>query len=131
VALYRGTVEAAGRTFDPMRIAVARDLFITRDSEETEEALRRRAAGHQRMIDVARRPGQTPGATSGSHVLAWADRPEARTEAALVGTLAEIVTRLHALRDAGVRHLLFSIQGQHRDTLHRLAREVMPEFGGE
>ncbi len=114
ISIYR---DAAGSRSDPNMIAVARDVYIAESRAELDDALRRRDIGHQRMIDAAR----APGVTSGSHILAWADRPEARTEAALYGSAAEIEARLQALRDAGVTTVLCNILGQHRPTLRRMA----------
>jgi alkanesulfonate monooxygenase SsuD/methylene tetrahydromethanopterin reductase-like flavin-dependent oxidoreductase (luciferase family) len=70
------------------------------------------------MIDIARTPGQA----GGSHVLAWADRPEARTEAALYGTPPEVAAKLAALRQAGVVYVLANILGQSRETLRQFAQ---------
>jgi alkanesulfonate monooxygenase SsuD/methylene tetrahydromethanopterin reductase-like flavin-dependent oxidoreductase (luciferase family) len=117
IAVYR---DAAGPHFDPSMIAVARDVYIADSAAELEDALRRRAVGHQRMIDAAR----TPGTASGSHILAWADRPEARTEAALYGSAAQVEAGLAALRDAGVTTVLCNILGHHRPTLQRMAALV-------
>ena len=114
IALYRATVEANGRAFDPRSVAVARDACLTVDAAD---ALRRRAAGHQRMIDAAR----TPGRDGGSHILAWADRPEARAEAALYGTPEDVAPKIAALHDAGVHYLLLNILGNSRETLRGFA----------
>jgi alkanesulfonate monooxygenase SsuD/methylene tetrahydromethanopterin reductase-like flavin-dependent oxidoreductase (luciferase family) len=114
IVLYRATVEASGRTFDPMSVAVARDACLTEDAAD---ALRRRAAGHKRMIDAAR----TPGRDGGSHILAWADRPEARTEAALYGTPGAVAEKVAALQDAGVHYVLLNILGNSRETLRGFA----------
>ena len=114
IALYRTTIEANGRAFDPMSVAVARDACLTAD---VPDALSRRATGHRRMIDAAR----TPGRASGSHILAWADRPEARAEAALYGSLDTAAGKLAALHDAGVRYVLLNILGNSRETLRAFA----------
>ena len=117
IALYRATVEAHGRVFDPLSVAVARDARLTRDAADRTEALRQRAVGHQRMIEAAR----TPGRAGGSHILAWAERPEARTDAALYGTMGDITAKLAALRRVGVRHVLLNILGHSRPTLREVA----------
>jgi alkanesulfonate monooxygenase SsuD/methylene tetrahydromethanopterin reductase-like flavin-dependent oxidoreductase (luciferase family) len=114
IAVYR---DAAGPRLDPSMVAVARDVYIADTPAELDDALSRRADGHQRMIDAAR----TPGTASGSHILAWADRPEARTEAALYGSAAQVEAGLAALRDAGVTTVLCNILGHHRPTLRRMA----------
>jgi alkanesulfonate monooxygenase SsuD/methylene tetrahydromethanopterin reductase-like flavin-dependent oxidoreductase (luciferase family) len=68
------------------------------------------------MIDAARAPGQR----DGSHILAWADRPEARTEAALYGTEDQVAAKLQALQQSGVTYVLCNLLGHHRPTLRRL-----------
>jgi alkanesulfonate monooxygenase SsuD/methylene tetrahydromethanopterin reductase-like flavin-dependent oxidoreductase (luciferase family) len=108
--------KAAGRRFDPTMVAVARDVFIADSPAEIESAFNRRADAHQRMIDAAR----TPGAKTGSHILAWADRPEARTEAALYGTADQVAAKLRALSSAGVHYVLCNILDQDRPTLRNL-----------
>jgi alkanesulfonate monooxygenase SsuD/methylene tetrahydromethanopterin reductase-like flavin-dependent oxidoreductase (luciferase family) len=114
IATYR---DAAGANFNPTMIAVARDVFIGDSASEVDDALGRRAVGHQRMIDAARVPGQS---AAGSHILAWVDRPEARTEAALYGTPDHVAAKLEALREAGVTYVLCNILGHSRPTLRRL-----------
>jgi alkanesulfonate monooxygenase SsuD/methylene tetrahydromethanopterin reductase-like flavin-dependent oxidoreductase (luciferase family) len=113
IATYR---DAAGSHFDPAMVAVARDVYIGDSDAEIEDAFRRRAIGHQRMIDAARAPGQA----TGSHILAWTDHPEARSEAALYGSPEQVADKLDALRQAGVTYVLCNILGQSRPTLRRL-----------
>lgn len=106
---------------DPSMIAVARDVYIGDTRADVDRAFTGRNAGHQRMIDAAR----APSAQTGSHILAWADRPEARTEAALYGTPDEVATKLQALAAAGVQYVLCNILGQHRPTLRGIT-ELRP-----
>jgi alkanesulfonate monooxygenase SsuD/methylene tetrahydromethanopterin reductase-like flavin-dependent oxidoreductase (luciferase family) len=113
IAIYRDT---AGARFDPAMIAVARDVYIGDSDAEIEDAFRRRAIGHKRMIDAARAPGQS----AGSHILAWEDRPEARIEAALYGSPEQVAAKLDTLRQAGVTYVLCNIIGHSRSTLRRL-----------
>jgi alkanesulfonate monooxygenase SsuD/methylene tetrahydromethanopterin reductase-like flavin-dependent oxidoreductase (luciferase family) len=107
--------DAAGAQ-DPAMIAVARDVYIGDSAAEIDAAFDRRAIGHQRMIDAARAPGQH----GGSHILAWADRPESRTEAALYGTPDQVAAKLLALQQASVTYVICNILGHHRPTLRRL-----------
>ena len=88
---------AAGDRFDPSMIAVARDVYIGGSAAEIDDAFNRRAQAHQRMIDVSR----TPGVETGSHILAWADRPDLRTEAALFGTQAQVAAKLQIWKQPG------------------------------
>ncbi len=118
IAVYR---DAAGPRFDPTMIAVARDVYIADSDSELEDALRRRAVGHQRMIDAAH-----ASTTSGSHILAWAaHRPEGRTER-VVWLRCAGRSELAALRGSGVTAVLCNILGHHRPTLRRMARFARP-----
>ena len=47
IALYRAEREAGGRRFDPMQVAVARQLYVAKDKAEAAAALERAAAIHQ------------------------------------------------------------------------------------
>ena len=114
IALSR---QVSGAAFDPAMIAVARDVYIGDSTAEIDDAFVRRDFGHQRMIDAARAPSQQ----SGSHILAWAARPEARKDAALFGSPDEVRAKLKTLEDAGVTTVLCNILGSSRPTLRRLA----------
>lgn len=124
IALYRAEVEARGRVFDPMSVALARDVYVARDAADKSAALERNARQRQRIIDVAR----TPGRSGGSHVLAYADSASGNEAAALYGSPDEIARKLEALRAAGVHYVLGSMGGGSRDTLRRFAREIAPAF---
>lgn len=41
IALFKAAVEARGRVFDPLSVAVARDMYIARDAADTQAALER------------------------------------------------------------------------------------------
>ena len=49
-------VEARGRAFDPMHVAVARAVHIAKDAADKEAALERRYQGHMRINALAKRP---------------------------------------------------------------------------
>ena len=51
-------VEALGRTFDPMHVAVARAVHIAKNAADKEAALERRYQGHMRINALARPPGR-------------------------------------------------------------------------
>jgi alkanesulfonate monooxygenase SsuD/methylene tetrahydromethanopterin reductase-like flavin-dependent oxidoreductase (luciferase family) len=130
IAIYREAREAHGLGFNPMQVAVARQLYIARDKADTEAALVRQAAYIKRMADVARAPNPNAAATVRSHLNAYADRPGATEEHAMFGTPDEILARLAALRDAGVGYIIFAFAGG-VEQLRWFARDVMPEFSGE
>lgn len=121
ITLYRRELEAAGHLYEPMRVAVARNVFVARDAAEKEQALGRQAQIHGRLLSLSR------GAESraGSHILGYADAPEAH---ALIGSADEISEGLAALAQVGVAYVLLIGQSS-RDNLRRFAEQIMPRFG--
>ncbi|MBM3342796.1 MAG: LLM class flavin-dependent oxidoreductase [Betaproteobacteria bacterium] len=124
IALYKSEVQARGRVFDPMSVALARDVYIARDAADKQAALERNARQRQRIIEVALAPGKS----GGSHVLAYQDSATGNEAAALYGSPDEIARKLEALRAAGVHYVLASMGGGARDTLRRFAKEIAPAF---
>lgn len=125
IALYRAEREAHGLTFDPMQIAIARQLYVAEDEADKAAALRRQAAYTRRTVEVSRAP--TPGDKASSHVLAYADRPGGTEEHALYGRPEQICAMLEELRQAGAHYILLIFSGGEMQ-LGRFAREVMPSF---
>jgi alkanesulfonate monooxygenase SsuD/methylene tetrahydromethanopterin reductase-like flavin-dependent oxidoreductase (luciferase family) len=123
IAVYKAEREAHGLGFDPMQVAVARQLYVARDNADRDAALRRQAEYTKRTIDASRYPS----AKAGSHVLAYADRAGATEENALYGTPGEIAGMIESLRDNGIAYVLLTIAGG-IDQLRRFAREIMPAF---
>jgi alkanesulfonate monooxygenase SsuD/methylene tetrahydromethanopterin reductase-like flavin-dependent oxidoreductase (luciferase family) len=125
IALYRSEREARGRAFDPMGVAVARQLYVASDPADVEAALAQQAESARRTLDVSRSPGRS----GGSHVLAYSGESGATEEHALFGTPEEIRSRLAALSDVGAEYVLLTVHGG-KEQLHRFAEEVMPAFSG-
>ena len=122
IALYKAEVEARGRAFDPMTVAVARDVYVAKDAADKAAALERNAKFRRRTVEVA----TTPGRPGGSHILQYQHTAEASEAVALYGSPDEIGGRLGALRDAGVSYILAIHCGGSRESLRRFAREVVP-----
>ena len=127
LALFRAEVEARGRTFDPMQVALARNLYVASDAAETREALERQAEQHARMMALSQRPD----GSNRSHITAYADAPGGTEASALYGTPARIADEIAALRAVGVRYILLNGGQQLRQTLRRFSADVMPAFMGE
>jgi alkanesulfonate monooxygenase SsuD/methylene tetrahydromethanopterin reductase-like flavin-dependent oxidoreductase (luciferase family) len=123
IAIYRHELEAAGHVFEPMRVAVARNIFVVQDAAEKDEAIGRQARVHERLLSLSRGSQSRPG----SHILAYADTPQ-RDAHSLIGTAEEVVEGLAALQEVGVAYVLLFGQGS-RDNLRRFAEKVMPKFG--
>jgi alkanesulfonate monooxygenase SsuD/methylene tetrahydromethanopterin reductase-like flavin-dependent oxidoreductase (luciferase family) len=120
IELYRCELEAVGHAFDPMRVAVARNIFVADDATEKHEAVRRQTQIHERLLSLSRGSESR----SGSHILGYADTPEAHS---LIGTAEEVAEGLAALEEVGVAYVLLFGQGS-RINLRRFAERVMPKF---
>jgi len=123
IAIYSAERNAHGLRFDPMQVAVARQLYVAKDEADKRAALKRQAAYTRRTVEVSRAPDRK----AGSHVLAYADRAGGTEENALFGTPDEICAMLEALREAGADYVLLTIAGGVAQ-LRRFAREIMPAF---
>jgi alkanesulfonate monooxygenase SsuD/methylene tetrahydromethanopterin reductase-like flavin-dependent oxidoreductase (luciferase family) len=126
LAVFRAECEARGRTFDPMDVAIARNLYVARDAVEAQTALARLAQAHARMVALWQHPeGRHP-----SHVTAYAGTPGATEAGALYGTPDQVAAALEGLRAVGVRHVLLHAGEPTRQTARRFSTEVMPAFRG-
>jgi alkanesulfonate monooxygenase SsuD/methylene tetrahydromethanopterin reductase-like flavin-dependent oxidoreductase (luciferase family) len=123
IDLFKAECEARDRAFDPMDVAVARNVHAARDADDANAVLARLASAHSRMIERSR------GADGSrrSHIMAYADEPGAAEAHALVGPPEEIIAGVQALQAVGVRYLLIS-GVEARQSMQRFAAEVMPVF---
>jgi alkanesulfonate monooxygenase SsuD/methylene tetrahydromethanopterin reductase-like flavin-dependent oxidoreductase (luciferase family) len=124
IALFKAECEARDRAFDPMDVAVARNLYVARDANDASAALARQAGIHDRMIERSRGPD----GSKRSHIMAYADKAGATEAHALFGTPEEIIAGLQALQAVGVRYVLMSGADATRQSMRRFAAEVMPAF---
>jgi alkanesulfonate monooxygenase SsuD/methylene tetrahydromethanopterin reductase-like flavin-dependent oxidoreductase (luciferase family) len=125
IALFKAEVEARGRPFDPMSVAVTRSVHVVMSAAEREKAIEARLAARRRMERLAQRPdGQNR-----ASMMSYADTLEATEAGALYGTPDEISAKLQALRDVGAEYVLLNSAGG-PDSLRRFAREVRPAFAG-
>jgi len=100
IALFKAEVQAQGRVFDPMSVAVTRSINVVMTAAEREKALETRRAARQRMDRLARRPdGQNT-----ASMMSYADTSEAAEAGALYGTPDEIAAKLQTLRIELLRH---------------------------
>ena len=126
IALFKAAVEARGQTFDPMTVAVARDVYVSKDEADTRAALDRNARARQRILEVS----QFPGRKGGSHMLAYDHSVAIHEAVAIYGQPDAVMTKLEALQAVGVRYVLANIGGDSRESLRRLARDIVPAFSG-
>ena len=126
IAIFKHEVEARGRIFDPMTVAVTRSVHVVMTAAEKEKAVEVRMAARRRTERLAQRPdGQNK-----ASIMSYAMTPEAAEESALYGTPDEIIAKIQTLERLGARYVLLNSAGG-PETLRRFAREVMPVFARE
>src|SRR5690349_17945159 len=111
IALYKAERASHGLPFDPMQVAVARQLYVATDEADRAAALARQAAYTRRTVEVSRGPGAQFAGQSGSHVLAYADKAGGTEQHALFGTPDRIGAMLESLQQAGASYLLLTFAG--------------------
>jgi alkanesulfonate monooxygenase SsuD/methylene tetrahydromethanopterin reductase-like flavin-dependent oxidoreductase (luciferase family) len=116
IALFKAEVEARGRSFDPMRVAVARSVNIVDSKSAYDQAIETRMAARRRTQHLAQRPS-------------FQDTREAAEAGTLYGSPEEVSAKLQGLRDVGVEYVLLNSPSG-LPTLRRFAQEVMPAFAG-
>jgi alkanesulfonate monooxygenase SsuD/methylene tetrahydromethanopterin reductase-like flavin-dependent oxidoreductase (luciferase family) len=126
IALYRSEVEARGRRFDPMQVAVARNIYVATSARDAAAALERQAEQHARMLALSQRPD----GTNRSHITAYADAPGSTSASSIYGSPEKVVLELRALEQIGVRYVLLG-GGQSRDSMRRFAAHIMPAISGD
>ncbi len=126
IGAYRTEAEARGRPGTAGRIAVARNIRIADTADAIEEARATQAEQHRGMLALSKGPEGRAGQRS--HILGYAQTLEATLEHALIGPPEAIAAGLEGLRAAGVDYVLVNAGRAPRETLRRLARDVMPAF---
>jgi alkanesulfonate monooxygenase SsuD/methylene tetrahydromethanopterin reductase-like flavin-dependent oxidoreductase (luciferase family) len=124
IEYFKNQVATSKNIFDPMKVAVARDLYVAKNRADKDEALRRHSAMRQRTVEAAKAPGRA----GGSHILSYSLSDASTEQNALFGTRDEIVDKLKRLEAVGVEYVLVSNAGGSRESLRRFAREIMPDF---
>jgi alkanesulfonate monooxygenase SsuD/methylene tetrahydromethanopterin reductase-like flavin-dependent oxidoreductase (luciferase family) len=124
LGIYRDAVEASGKPYDPMSVAVARNLTIVNNDDEREAAMAQRMKALARMNNLAT-------SSDGAYRSSMASDPDLRRAAengTLIGTPAEIIDMIRRLRDGGVEYILFSSAYARPGLMQRIADEIMPAF---
>jgi alkanesulfonate monooxygenase SsuD/methylene tetrahydromethanopterin reductase-like flavin-dependent oxidoreductase (luciferase family) len=119
IALFRAEVEARGRTFDPMSVAVTRSINVVTTPAERQKAFENRIAARRRIDRLTFRP-------DGNNARRMIS-DEAIRAGALYGTPDEIAGKLETLRAAGATYVLLNSAGG-PPSLRRFAHEVRPAF---
>jgi alkanesulfonate monooxygenase SsuD/methylene tetrahydromethanopterin reductase-like flavin-dependent oxidoreductase (luciferase family) len=120
--IFKQAMTDAGRTYDPLRVGVARALMITNSAEERAQAI----AARIKHLTVMNSHGRAQNGGQNSSMVSDDDLRKAAVEGVLLGTPDEIIEKLKYLESAGVGYVLLSTATQ--DLLRTFAREVMPHF---
>ncbi len=118
--IYKAEVEACGRTFDPMDVAMSRAFYVAKSAEDKAKQIEARLANQTRLAKLA----QTPGGDSKSSMLSFDQTLDAAAESAMFGTPDEIAEKLSRLRDAGIEHMLLNGPAGSRENLRAFARDT-------
>lgn len=119
-----------GRAYDPLQVAVARGIFITRTEDEYQNALKARRDGLAKFVsNFGNLPGQE-GANKGQAGVqyqpqSYSDEIFEDESGALIGDPDRIVTQINLLRDIGFEYILMTMP-QKVETVRIFAEEVMP-----
>jgi len=124
ITLFKTEVERRGRVFNPLEIAVARDVFVAKNEDDKQAAHQRHRAFRDRVLAVSLAPGQTTGA----HILSYQKESDRAQDQTLFGTPDEINEKLEELKKVGVNYILCNSTGSTRDSMRRFAKELMCEY---
>jgi alkanesulfonate monooxygenase SsuD/methylene tetrahydromethanopterin reductase-like flavin-dependent oxidoreductase (luciferase family) len=119
IALFRAEVEARGRTFDPLSVAVTRSINVVSTPAELQKAFENRIAARRRIDRLTLRPDGK------NEKRMMTD--DAICAGALYGTPDEVAAKLETLRKAGAEYVLLNSAGGPA-SLRRFAHELRPAF---
>ncbi len=120
LAIYQQAIADCGREYDPLGVAVARALHITRNDEEREAAIVER----MKMLDAMNQYGRSRDGTQKSSMVSDDNLRIASEESALMGTPDDIIARLLRMREAGVEYVLLTNATE--EGLRTFSEEIMP-----
>jgi alkanesulfonate monooxygenase SsuD/methylene tetrahydromethanopterin reductase-like flavin-dependent oxidoreductase (luciferase family) len=129
IGIYKKTVEAQGRRFDPLSVGLTRALHIAATPAEREAAIELRSAFLRNVQQLSLSPsGEAPALGRARRALSAEEMRQATETDALIGPPEEIVRRLKQLEAGGVEYVMVIDVGGSLSALRIFAREVMPEF---
>ena len=122
LAIYKQALAAAGRAYEPMGVAAARGLMITRTDEEREAAIAQRIA----HLEVMNAFGSSADGKAKSSMVSDANLRKAAEDGLLIGTPDDIIARLQRMAAQGIGYVLLSARSQ--ESLRTFAKEIIPVF---
>ena len=104
-------------------IALARALYIARDEKDKIEAIERRMKARAKVDALSQRPD---GENKSSIMIHKGD--EEALDGALIGTIDEIVERIHKLEAGGINYILLVDAGGGLEGLRRFSKDIKPQI---
>lgn len=120
LAIFKQALADAGRAYDPLGVAVARGLVITRTDSEREDAIAKRI----QHLEVMNAFGSSTDGKTKSSMVSDANLRKAAEDGLLIGTPDDIIARLQRMADEGIEYVLLSTRSQ--ESLRAFAKEIMP-----
>lgn len=120
LAIYKQALAEAGRAQDPLSVAVARGLVITRTDEEREDAIVKRI----QHLETMNAFGSSSDGKTKSSMVSDANLRKAAEDGLLIGPPDEIIARLQRMGEEGIDYVLLSTRTQ--ETVRIFAKEIMP-----
>jgi alkanesulfonate monooxygenase SsuD/methylene tetrahydromethanopterin reductase-like flavin-dependent oxidoreductase (luciferase family) len=130
--IWKDECAKVGRAYDPMQVALARGVFVTRTQAEYETAVKNRREGTAKFVkNFGNLPGQEGKAPAGTQLQpqSYADSLFGDETCALIGSPDQIVAQLKALNALGFEYVLLTMP-QKVETIRTFAAEILPRIEG-
>ncbi len=105
------------------QIALARALYIAKDEKDKMEAIERRMNARAKVDNLSQRPDGKNRSSIMIH-----KGPDEALEGALIGTIDEIVQRLHHLKSGGVEYILLVDAGGGIEGLRKFMKDIIHQI---
>ncbi len=123
VRIFNTALEKNKNNRERGKIALARALYIARDEEDKIQAISRRMDARAKVDALSQRPDGQNKASIMEHKGA-----EEALDGALIGTIDEIVDRLHELKAGGINYILLVDAGGGIEGLKIFAKNIIPQI---
>ena len=130
LAIWKDECASIGRPYNPMEVAVARGIFITRTQQEYEAAVTTRREGVAKFVtSFGNLPGQEGKAPKGTQLQpqSYSDQLFADETGALIGSPEQIVAQIKVLQEIGFEYVILTMP-QKVETVRIFAEEIMSRF---
>lgn len=120
---FRSSCAAAGRTFDPMDVALSRTIIVVDTQEEVRTTYAERVERQKNINQF----GALPGLPEDAEPTSFDDPALLKEDAYIIGTPDQVLEKLKRIEAMGVGRILMTTIGG-PELLQRVANDIMPEF---